>query len=51
VQFQEGLPANVRVEAVAGKTLRAHVKSVANVAAQQDWMSPDVKVYQAYVGN
>ncbi len=49
VQFQEGLPANVRVEAVAGKTLRAHVKSVANVAAQQDWMSPDVKVYQAYV--
>ena len=28
---------------------RAQVKSVANVASPQDWMSPDVKVYQAYV--
>jgi hypothetical protein len=49
VQFQEGLPATVRVEAVQGKSLKAHVKSVANVASPQDWMSPDVKVYQAYV--
>ncbi len=49
VQFQEGLPATVRVDAVQGKTLKAHVKSVANVASPQDWMAPDVKVYQAYV--
>jgi multidrug resistance efflux pump len=47
--MRTGLPATVRVEAVSGKTLKAHVKSVANVAAAQDWMSPDVKVYQAYV--
>ncbi len=49
VHFQEGLPATVRVEAVQGRALKAHVKSVANVASAQDWMSPDVKVYQAYV--
>jgi HlyD family secretion protein len=49
VQFQEGLPAMVRVDAVPGRMLKAHVKSVANVASPQDWMSPDVKVYQAYV--
>ena len=48
-QMKEGLPVNVRVEAVPGKVLRRHVKSVANVASPQDWMSPDVKVYQAYV--
>jgi HlyD family secretion protein len=44
-----GLPANVRVDAVSGKMLKSSVKSVANVASPQDWMSPDVKVYQAYV--
>jgi multidrug efflux pump subunit AcrA (membrane-fusion protein) len=49
VHFQEGLPAMVRVEAVQGRGLKGHVKSVANVASPQDWMSPDVKVYQAYV--
>jgi multidrug efflux pump subunit AcrA (membrane-fusion protein) len=49
VHFQDGLPATVRVEAVQGRALKAHVKSVANVASPQDWMSPDVKVYQAYV--
>jgi multidrug efflux pump subunit AcrA (membrane-fusion protein) len=47
--MKEGLPATVRVDAVSGKVLRAHVKNVANVASPQDWMSPDVKVYQAYV--
>jgi multidrug efflux pump subunit AcrA (membrane-fusion protein) len=47
--MKEGLPVSVRVSAVSGKTLRGHVKSVANVAAPQDWMSPDVKVYPAYV--
>jgi multidrug efflux pump subunit AcrA (membrane-fusion protein) len=43
------LDVTVRVDAAPGKALRAKVKSVANVASQQDWMSPDVKVYQAYV--
>jgi HlyD family secretion protein len=47
--MRSGLPTTVKVEAVSGKTLKGHVKSVANVAAAQDWMSPDVKVYQAYV--
>jgi HlyD family secretion protein len=43
------LPVLVRVDAVPGKMLKGHVKSVSNVAAAQDWMSPDVKVYPAYV--
>jgi multidrug efflux pump subunit AcrA (membrane-fusion protein) len=47
--MKDGLPATVRVDAASGRTLKAHVKSVANVAAPQDWMSPDVKVYQSYV--
>jgi multidrug efflux pump subunit AcrA (membrane-fusion protein) len=49
VKFQVGLPAEIRVDAAPGKVFRGHVKSIASVAAQQDWMSPDVKVYQAYV--
>jgi RND family efflux transporter MFP subunit len=48
-QMRKGLPVQVRVTAVPGKPLKGRVKSVANVAMQQDWMSPDVKVYQAYV--
>jgi HlyD family secretion protein len=44
-----GLPATVRVDAVPGKEFQAKVKSVASVAAPQDWMSPDVKVYPACV--
>ncbi len=48
-QMKDGLPVTVRIDAVPGKSLRARVKSVANVASAQDWMSPDVKVYQAYV--
>ena len=48
-KFQAGLPATIRVDAAPGRVLRGHVASVQNVAAQQDWMSPDVKVYQAYV--
>jgi HlyD family secretion protein len=47
--MKDGLPATVRVEAVPGKALKGHVKSVAQIASPQDWMSPDVKVYQAYV--
>jgi multidrug efflux pump subunit AcrA (membrane-fusion protein) len=48
-QMKDRLPVTVRVDALPGKSLKARVKSVANVASQQDWMSPDVKVYQAYV--
>jgi multidrug efflux pump subunit AcrA (membrane-fusion protein) len=48
-KFQAGLPAEVRVDAAPGKVFKGHVKSISSVAAQQDWMSPDVKVYQAYV--
>jgi HlyD family secretion protein len=44
-----GLPCTVRVDAVPGKVLKGHVKSVAAAAAQQDWMSPDVKVYESYI--
>ena len=47
--MKDGLISTVRVDAVPGKVLKGHVKSVAQVASQQDWMSPDVKVYQAYV--
>jgi multidrug efflux pump subunit AcrA (membrane-fusion protein) len=48
-QMRAGLPVSVRVDAVPGRALTAKVKSVANVASPPDWMSPDVKVYQAYV--
>jgi multidrug efflux pump subunit AcrA (membrane-fusion protein) len=48
-RFQAGLPAIVRVDAAPDEPLRAHVANVALVAAPQDWMSADVKVYQAYV--
>ena len=43
------LKCTIRVEAVSDKTLTGRIKMVANVASQQDWMSPDVKVYQAMV--
>jgi HlyD family secretion protein len=46
---KNGLPATIRVDALPGKTLKGHVHMVASVAAPQDWMSPDVKVYQCYV--
>jgi HlyD family secretion protein len=47
--MKTGLPVTVRVDALAGKTLKARVKYVAQVSAAQDWMSPDVKVYEALV--
>jgi multidrug efflux pump subunit AcrA (membrane-fusion protein) len=37
------------VDAFPARTLRGHVKTVATVASQQDWMSADVRVYQCYV--
>jgi HlyD family secretion protein len=45
----DGLRATVRVEAFPDRVLHGHVKSVATVAAQQDWMSADVKNYQTMV--
>jgi multidrug resistance efflux pump len=46
---RSGQRARVRVDAFPGKVLKGHVKSVATVASQQDWLSADVKVYQTYV--
>jgi multidrug resistance efflux pump len=40
-----GQDARVRVDAYNDQDLKAHVKSVATVAAQSDWMSADVKMY------
>jgi multidrug efflux pump subunit AcrA (membrane-fusion protein) len=48
-RFMPGLKADVRVDAAPGKVLKGHVSMVSAAAAQQDWMSPDVKVYQATV--
>ncbi len=45
----DGLRATVRIDAFPERILKGHVKSVATVAAQQDWSSSDVKVYQAMV--
>jgi multidrug efflux pump subunit AcrA (membrane-fusion protein) len=44
-----GQEARVRVDAYAEHELKAHVKSVATVAAQSDWMSADVKMYVTMV--
>jgi multidrug efflux pump subunit AcrA (membrane-fusion protein) len=47
--IREGLLARVRVDAAPDKLLHGHVKGVDNIAAQQDWMSPDVKIYKSLV--
>jgi multidrug efflux pump subunit AcrA (membrane-fusion protein) len=47
--IRKGLPATVRVDAMGNRLLKGKVKNVANVASPQDFLSPDVKVYQAYV--
>ncbi|MBX7103257.1 MAG: hypothetical protein K1X57_04210 [Gemmataceae bacterium] len=47
---QEGQRATVRIDAFPDRVLGGHVRSVATVASQQDWMSADVKVYQTLVG-
>ena len=44
-----GQPAAVRVDAFPDRILKGHVKSVATISAQQDWLSADVKVYQTMV--
>lgn len=44
-----GQGASARVDAFPDRMLKGHVRTVAAVASQQDWMSSDVKVYQTLV--
>lgn len=45
-RVHKGQKATIRVDSVGGgRILRGDVESVANMAAQTDWMSSDVKVY------
>jgi len=44
-----GQRAFVRIDAYPSKVFAGHVRSVATVASQADWMSSDVKVYQTIV--
>ncbi len=44
-----GQEATVRIDAFPDRALKGHVRTVAAVASQQDWMSSDVKVYQTLV--
>jgi HlyD family secretion protein len=48
-QTEGGQSATVRSDAFPDKMLKGHVKSVATVASQQDWMSTDVRVYQTMI--
>lgn len=48
-KVSDGLRATIRVEAFPDRLLHGHIKSVATVAAQQDWMSADIKNYQTMV--
>lgn len=45
----QGQSCQIRVDAMPGRLLKGHVRNVAAVAAQGDWMSSDVKVYQTLV--
>ncbi len=49
VLASQGQKARVRIDAFPDRTLDAHVRTVAAVASQNDWMSADVKVYQTLV--
>lgn len=44
-----GHPALIRIDAFPDRVLKGHVKSVATVASQADWMSADVKTYPTIV--
>src|SRR5437870_4377087 len=44
-RVHKGQPASVRVDAMSGRRLKAHVEAVANTPSQQDWFASDVKVY------
>jgi HlyD family secretion protein len=47
--LSDGQYAEIRVDAYPDQILHGHVKQVALVASQQDWMSSDVKVYQSMI--
>lgn len=49
VLASQGQKARVRVDAFPDRTLAGHVRVVAAVASQNDWMSADVKVYRTLV--
>lgn len=44
-----GQPANIRVDAHPGRTFKGHVKTVATVPSQADFLSSDVKLYQTMI--
>jgi len=48
-RIADGMKATIRIDAFPERPLTGHVKSVATVAAQQDWSSSDVKLYQTMV--
>lgn len=48
-KVSDGMKATIRVDSFPERLLKGHVKTVATVANQQDWMSADVKVYQTMV--
>jgi HlyD family secretion protein len=48
-RIADGMKATVRIDAFPERLLTGHVKSVATVAAQQDWSSSDVKLYTTMV--
>jgi multidrug efflux pump subunit AcrA (membrane-fusion protein) len=48
-KVKPGQKATIRVESFSGHVLRGEIESVATVAAQTDWMSADVKVYNTRV--
>jgi len=48
--YARGMPASIRVDAIAEKVFKGHVKTVATVASASDWMASDVKVYATIVG-
>jgi hypothetical protein len=48
-QVKAGLPATVRVDALADHAYRATVKSVAVMPDQGNWLSSDAKVYSTVV--
>jgi multidrug resistance efflux pump len=48
-EIDGGQQALVRIDAFPTHQLKAHVKTVATVASQQDWLSSDVKVYQTMI--
>jgi multidrug efflux pump subunit AcrA (membrane-fusion protein) len=49
VLVEAGQPATIRIDSLPGETFKGHIKTVATVASQQDWMSSDVKVYQTMI--